>query len=84
MEGTEVEPQVFVCGRISAPAGTKPFQHPGSKGNCRAIRFAFPQLRYDPTAKQVLLSEHVIVRDRGFWQGGLKLEKGFKPVYNIA
>ena len=38
--------------------------------NCRAIRFAFPQLRYDPAAKQVLLGEHVIVRDRGFWQGG--------------
>jgi hypothetical protein len=41
-------------------------------------------LRYDPAAKQVLLGEHVIARDRGFWQGGLKLEKGFKPVYNIA
>jgi uroporphyrinogen decarboxylase len=34
-------------------------------------------LRYDPAAKQVLLGEHVIARDRGFWQGGLKLEKGF-------
>jgi hypothetical protein len=30
-KGTEVEAQVFVCGRISAPAGTKPFQHPGGR-----------------------------------------------------
>jgi len=71
---------VSVCGTIKS--------EPTFKGmirvlSCQSLVFVFPQLRYDPAAKQVLWGREVVARHR-FWRGGLALEKGFKPDFIIV
>jgi hypothetical protein len=78
--GDRVGANVSVCGVHEVTTG---------KGahrvmTCQTVFYVFPGLRYDAAAKQVLSGDEVVARDRGFWHGGLKLEKGFKPEYKIV
>jgi hypothetical protein len=61
----------------------------GGKGNrrilsCQTVVYFFPDLSYDPATKQVRSGAEIVARDRGFWHGGLALEKEFKPDIKIA
>jgi hypothetical protein len=78
--GDRVGANVSVCGVIRSATG----KGAGRSMSCQPVVYRFPGLSYDPATKQVLSGGEVVARDRGFWHGGLKLEKEFKPEFKIV
>jgi hypothetical protein len=69
--------RVSVCGTVISVA-------PRRMRTCQEILFVFPGLRYDASRKAALLGDEIVARDRGFWGGGWRLEKGFSPEFRLV
>ena len=78
--GDRVGANVSVCGVVRGATG----KGAGRTMNCQTVVYRFPGLSYDPATKRVLSGGEVVARDRGFWHGGLTLEKEFKPDLKIV